>query len=183
MIRIVWLTAALVAVLAQVPASLSADDKKEKAENKNTLITKHKKDLKLAASSSFGGYRVDRLIDGDSGTSWFSEGGDTTTKNKNPWVEVEFPEDVTIARVTLLGNREAAYPKGYDVLEGKIELFDKDGKSLHKEEGKGIGEHHDFDFTLKEALKGVRKVRFTSIKDEGDKNGSEDIGLAEIQIE
>ena len=115
MFRIMWLTAALVAALAQVPAPVSAEDKKEKPENKNTLITKHKKDLKLSASSAFQGWPVEKLVDGDSKTSWFSATGDTAAKGKTPWVEVEFPEDVTIARVTLLGNREAGYPKGYSI--------------------------------------------------------------------
>jgi hypothetical protein len=183
MSRIVWLTAALVALLAQFPTSLGADAKKEKTENKNTLIAKHKDNLKLSASSTWNGWPVEKLIDGDTGTSWFSAQGDTATKCGIPWVEVEFPEDVTISRVTLLGNREVNWPRGFDVLLGKLELFDKNGKRLHAVEDEGVGEHHDFDFTLKQSVKGVRKVRFTSLKDQGDKNEFSDIGIAELQIE
>lgn len=183
MMRNVWSMAYLVAVLAPFSASAPAEDKKEKAENRNTLITRHKANLKLSASSMWNGWPVEKLIDGDPATSWFSEQGDTSTQCKIPWVEIEFPEDVTIARVTLLGNREPNWPTGFAVVLGKLELFDKDGKRLHEVKDEGVGEHNDFDFTLKQAVKGVRKVRFTSLKDQGDKNEFKDIAIGEIQIE
>lgn len=173
----------IVGLLMLVAPLPEVEDKKEKAENKNTLVAKHKDKLKLSASSSWAGYPVERLIDGDPDTSWFSEKGDTTTQGQSPWVEVEFPEDVTMRRVTLLGNREPNFPKGFAILSGKLEFFDKNGKLLHSVEGEGVGETRDFDFKLKKALQGVRKVRFTALKDEGDTNGYDDVALAEIQIE
>ncbi len=173
----------LATLLVMVTPFAQAEVKKEKEKNKNALILAHKDKLKLTASSSWPGYPVDRLIDGDNDTSWFSDKGDTTTQGMSPWVEVEFPEDVSIHRVTLLGNREPSFPKGFAILTGKLEFFDKDGKRLHAVEGEGVGDNRDFDFPLKKALQGVRKVRFTSLKDEGDKNGYDDVALAELQVE
>jgi hypothetical protein len=183
MLRIVWPTVALVAALALATPPLGADDKKEPPANKNTLVTKHKDKLKVSASSMYGGYPVTNLIDGKSETAWFSANDDSVAKGNKPWVEIEFPEDVAVTRVTVLGNRDKDFPKNFSVLEGKIELLDKDGKSLHSEEGKGVGETYDFDFALKKEVKGVRKVRFVPTKDQGDKNAFGDVALGEIQIE
>ena len=182
MLRTAALTAAFLASSVLAPAP-KPNYKPPEGPNKNTLITKHKDKIKVAASSSYSGYPVDKLIDGDTGTSWFSGSNDSVGKGKMPWVEVEFPEDVTVARVNLLGNRDKDYPKGYSILAGKIEFMDKDGKKLHEEEGKAMGDLKDFEFTPKKAVAGVRRVRFTSTKDEGDINGSGDVALAEIQIE
>src|SRR5262249_34262231 len=100
-----------------------------------------------------------------------------------PWVQLEFPSDVPVKRVTIMGNRDPDWLKGYAILEGRIEFLDKDNKQLWKEEMKGAGEFSDFDFKPKEPVKGVRFIRFTSTKDEGDKNGSNDVALGEIMVE
>src|SRR5262245_54406421 len=181
MLRTAALTAAFLASSVLAPAP-KPNYKPPEGPNKNTLITKHKNKIKLSASSVYSGWPLEKLIDGDTGTSWFSNSNDSVAKGTVPWVEVEFPEDVDVARVTILGNREASYPKGYAILTGKFELFDKNGVRIEEAEGKGVGEHNDFEFTGKKLITGVRKVRFTSIKDEGDRNGSGWVGLDEIQI-
>jgi hypothetical protein len=181
MSRMVCLTAAFT-LLAWLPASLGADDK-EKPANRNTLLARYKGQLKLSASSTYDGWPLEKLIDGNTGTSWFSKQGDSAAKCQIPWIEVEFPEDVTVSRVTLLGNREANWPFGFDVLLGRLELYDKDGTRLSKQVEEGAGVHHDYDFALDKPVKGVRKLRFTSLRDQGDQTQFEDIGLAELQIE
>ena len=44
-----------------------------------------------------------------------------------PFLQVTFPEDVTVKRVTILGNRDPKWLKGYTILAGTIELFDAAG--------------------------------------------------------
>src|SRR5262245_55896252 len=181
MLRTAALTATFFAASLLAPAP-KPDYKPPEGPNKNTLIEKHKGKIKMSASTVYIGWPAEKLIDGDPNTSWFSNTNDTVTRGTTPWVEVEFPEDVDVARVTILGNREPSYPKGYAILAGKLELFDKNGVRIEEAEGKGVGEHNDFEFTGKKLITGVRKVRFTSIKDEGDRNGSGWVGLDEIQI-
>src|SRR4051812_12820703 len=150
---------ALVAALALcLPLNLSAQEKKD--DNANTLIKKHRDNLQLSCSTFWGGWPVEKLVDGNVETSWFSNKNDTTTKNSSPWVEVKFPEDVTVSRVSILGNCEPAYPKGFAILVGKLEFFDKDGKRIHDVEDEGAGPNKDYEFKLKKPLKGVRSVRF-----------------------
>lgn len=45
------------------------------------------------------------------------------------------------------------------------------------------GERTDMDVRPKEPVKGVRTIRFTSLKDEGDKNPYDDIAIGEILVE
>ncbi len=165
------------------PAPKAELKKDEAAENKNTLIEKHRDKLSVTASTSYQGYGPEKLIDGVKESSWFSATGDAAAQGKKPWVLVTFPEDVTVRRLTVLGNRDVTYPTGYSVLTGLAEFLDADGKVLWKEEADGAGNAHDFEFKPKELIAKVRSVRFTSLKDEGDINGSQDIALGEIQIE
>ena len=67
-----------------------------KTDNKNTLILKHRKDLKFDASSFWPGWPMEKLVDGDLETSWFSDKDDTTTQGKTPWVQIIFPEDYMV---------------------------------------------------------------------------------------
>jgi hypothetical protein len=168
---------------AAAPAPLPDPKKEEPGENKNTLVEKYRAKLEVTASTTYQGWGPEKLIDGNKETSWFSQTGDTVTQGTKPWVMVAFPEDVTVKRFTVLGNREPAYPTGYSVLTGLAEFLDADGKVLWKEERDGKGDTHDFEFMPKELIKKVRSVRFTSVKDEGDKNGSQDIAIAEVLIE
>jgi hypothetical protein len=164
---------------------LAADDDLPKSitENKNTLVKTHKEKLKVTASTFFGGYEPEKVLDGDVKTSWFSASGDSVGKGKKPWLTITFPEDVTVTRVSIAGNRDPAYPKNYSVLTGTLEFLDVDGKSLWKEEQDGVGKAYDFEFKPKQAVKKVRAIKFVSVKDEGDKNGFGDVALGEFLIE
>jgi hypothetical protein len=181
---------ALVVLLAVAPAPTPAapvpkpDPKKEgAAENKNTLVEKHRAKLTVSASTSYQGYGPEKVLDGNVQTSWFSATGDSAAQGKVPWIMIAFPEDVTVQRVNVLGNRDPTYPTGYSVLTGLAEFLDRDGKVLWKEERDAAGDGKDFDFKPSELIKNVRAVRFTSVKDEGGVNGSQDIAIAEVRIE
>jgi hypothetical protein len=164
-------------------APIKETPKVEKKENKNTLIAAYRDKLELSCSTAYGGWPVERLIDGNLGTSWFSASNDSAAKGTKPWVQITFPEDVKVSRVSVMGNREDPYQKNYSVLSGMIEFLDKDGKPLWTEELKGAGDAYDFEFTPKKPVEKVRSVKFTSVKDEGDQNGFGDIALGEILIE
>jgi len=152
-------------------------------DNKSALIRKHRDKLTFRASSFWPGWHMEKLVDGDLETSWFSAQDDTTTKGKTPWVEIIFPEDVTIRRVTVLGNREPAWLNGYTILAGKLELLDKEGLKLYSEENDGLGNFRDFDFQLEKPIEKVRSIKFISLGDQGDQNPYTDIAIAEIQAE
>jgi F5/8 type C domain len=147
--------------------------------NTNALVKAHRQKLVTAASSEWDSWPVAHLFDGNDKTSWYSNNGEAPQNGKNPTIKVTFPENVAVKRVTVLGNRDPQYLEGYFVLEGKIELLDKDDKVLSTHELKGAGEKHDFDLVLTK-LTTLRAVRFTATKDEG-RLGC--VGLGEFQIE
>jgi hypothetical protein len=146
--------------------------------NSNALVIKHQDTLKLTASSEWNGWPVRHLTDGNENTSWYSNTPDTTTTGRNnPSVTLTFVEDVRVTRVTVLGNRDPEFPRGYTVSEGVLELLDANGKVLSKEVLKGAGAKSDFDLTLTQPT-AARSVRFTMTKSE---NGQ--CGLAELLVE
>lgn len=164
-----------------VGLSTPAEDKKKA--NTNALVKEFKDKLKVTASTYWPGWPPEYVIDGNLKKSWFSERGDTVAKKTKPWVQVAFPQDVEISRVTVHGNREAPWEKDYSFLAGKLELLDADGKVLATEENDGVGEHKDFDFAFKKPVAKVRAVKFTALGDEGDKNPCDDVAIGEIEIE
>ena len=83
-----------------------------KSDNKNTLITNYKAKLEVTASTTYPGWPATNAVDGVETTSWFSATGDAAAKKTKPWLEVKFPEDVTVSRVTILGNRDPAWHPG-----------------------------------------------------------------------
>ena len=171
-----------VAVLAAVGVSAPVPKKPPKPEvgekNTNALVTKHREKLELKASSVWEGWPTTNLTDGDEKTSWYSNQPDTTTTGtNNPAVTVVFPEDVTVKRVTLMGQRDPTYPTGYTVSEGTIELLDKNDKVIATHDMKAAGEKSDFDLIL-DKFHTVRAVRFTMTKSE---NGY--CGMGEFMVE
>ena len=154
-----------------------------KTNNKNTLIEKYKNQLKLKASSFWSGWPVTSAFDGNALSSWFSARGDSAAHRTNPWVEVTFPEDVTVKRITILGNREAPWLKGYTIVGGKIEVFDQSGKTLYKSTEDGIGPASDYDIRPRAAITRVRTIRFTALGDQGKQNIHEDVAIGEFQVE
>jgi hypothetical protein len=165
------------------PVSGGATPTKVTTDNKNTLIQKYQKQLQANASSAFGGYGVERALDGNPFSSWFSRGGDAASLGTSPWVEVAFPENLSVKRVTILGNRHSPYLTNYSVTEGRLELFDQTGKQVLELKAKGSGPAFDFDFQLPAAVADIRRIRFTSIADQGNLNAFKDIALGEIQVE
>ncbi len=164
-------------------SALADDSEKKPKPNQNSLVAEYKDKLKLSASTFWPGWPADSAFDGDPKTSWFSAKDDAAAFNKLPWVKVEFPDDVTVRRVTILGNREANWPTGYTIGVGKIELYDKDGKKLLVQANECGENHLDIDFPLLKPVAGVRAIRFVSLADEGDKNPYSDIALGEFQVE
>ena len=178
------ITIALAVLFALASPGFSADEGEKKPKpNQNSLVAEYKDKLKLSASTFWPGWPVSHAFDGDPKTSWFSAKGDAAALNKQPWVKVEFPDDVTVRRVTILGNREDAWLKGYTIGVGKIELYDKDGKKLLVQANECGENHLDIEFPLLKPVAGVRSVRFVSMMDEGDQNPYSDIALGEFQVE
>lgn len=171
----------IVPVLAAAP--LPDRPKPPKGPNSNALFKEHKGKLLVTASTFFTGWEPEKVLDGDEKTSWFTASGDTVTMGTKPWIKIELPQDEMVRRVTVLGNREPSWPTGYSVLSGLLELLDKDGKVLWSDEAEGADTAHDFQFVPKRPVKGVRFIRFTSLKDEGDKSPYNDIAIAEVQAE
>ncbi len=147
--------------------------------NTNELVKQHKDKLKVDASTEYSGYPATRLIDGEPTTVWYSAGGDSPMAGKTPHVGVTFPEDVRVKRVTVLGTRDPNYKDGYFILEGTVELLDKDGKLIAAHEVKSAGDQHDFDLKL-DQFTTVRGVRFKATKDQ---NKYSCVALSEIQME
>jgi hypothetical protein len=168
---------------APPPSPADKEPPKVASDNKNTLLKAYRGKLEATASTFWPNWKAERIIDGDDKTSWFSAQGDAAAKGKKPWVMVTFPEDVTVTRVTVLGNREPNWSNGYTILSGMVEFLDADGKQLWADENKGVGNRCDFEFKPEKPIKGVRSIKFTSLKDEGDKNPYDDIAVGELLAE
>ena len=128
------------------------------------LVAKYADRMKARASSTYGSYPVERLFDGVETSTWFSAGGDTVGSGKSPWVEVTFPEDVTIRAMTVFGNRDVVH-HGYFVHAGRFDFMDESGKTLSSHDVTATGNNFDMKTALEADVKGVRTVRFTVTKD------------------
>jgi hypothetical protein len=183
-----WVRALAVAAGCLVCVTAYPDtppEKKDKpaAKNSNALVLKHREKLKLSASSTWPGWPPEKAIDGDLETSWFSAQDDSAAHGRKTWFQVTFPEDVTVRRVTVLGNREPAWPEGFTILAAGLELRDADGKRIQYEESDGVGKFYDYDFVFARPVKGVRSVRLTALGDQGKKTQYGDVAIAEFQVE
>ncbi len=96
---------------------------------------------------------------------------------------MSFSEDVTVRRVTVLGNREPAWPEGFTILAAGLELLDAGGKRLRYEESDGVGKFFDYDFVFATPIKGVRSVRLTALGDQGKRTQYGDVAIGEFQVE
>jgi hypothetical protein len=176
-------TATALATAAPVPKAKPGP--KDSSPNGNALVNTHKDRLTFARSSDWQGWPPEKAFDGKPDTSWFSATGDTPTGDKLPWVAVTFPQDVAVRRVTVLGNREPSSPNGYTAQVGRLELLDKDGRTVIRAEREGKGDRSDFDFVLSEPFGRVRTVRFTAVKDDTSAGRSQTrcVGVGEILVE
>lgn len=147
------------------------------AVSSNAIVKAYRASLVITASTEWhGNWDATKAFDGDEQTSWFSQ----PSQVNNPWIRVAFPNDVIVRRVTILGNREPNFPKGYDVLEARLEMFDRDENLIASRDLKSIAEHNDFDCTFKVPYRSVRSIRFTSTR---DAQNSRYIALGEFQVE
>jgi hypothetical protein len=152
-------------------------------DNKSSLIKKYRPRIAMTASSTWGGWPPENAIDDNIETSWFSAKNDAAAHGTRPWLQVNFPEDVAVSRVTILGNRDPAWLIGFTILEGSLTLYDRNGELLKTIRSKGTGNFRDFDFHFSPAIEGVRSVRFTSLADQGNQTQYGDIAIADIQVE
>jgi hypothetical protein len=152
-------------------------------DNRSSLIKKYRPRIRMTASSTWPGWPPENAIDDNIETSWFSNQNDAAALGKRPWLQVNFPENVAVSRVTILGNRDPAWLIGFTILQGELTLYDHSGKVLKTVKSKGTGNFRDFDFHFSPALEGVRSVRFTSLADQGNQTQYGDIAIADIQVE
>ncbi len=158
----------LVGVLVLL-STVSAFAQERKDSNSNGLIKDYAGNLQFTCSTYWPTWGPEKAFDGNPLKSWFTASGDAAAFGKNPWIAVEFPHDVEVRRVTLLSNREPPWQVGYTILVGRLELLDQDGKVLFFREDELGGERADMEVRPKEPVRHVRKIRFASLKDEGDK--------------
>lgn len=137
--------------------------------------------LKASASTLFEGWPAEKAVDGDPKTSWFSASGDAAALKTTPWLEVALPEDVTVQNVTALGNREPRWPVNYSIVVARIELYDAAGKLLASQGNETAVPAFDIEFRFKKPVPKVRRLRFVSLVDQGDKNPYRDIAIGELR--
>lgn len=150
--------------------------------NTNAVLNRFRGRVVVTASSEWDGRPARRVVDGDPNTSWFSLGSQPDV-GRGHWVEVTFPEDVRVTRVTVLGNRDPADPTGYTVRGGKIELLDHEGTVLLATRPSSAGRAADFDVLLAKPVEKVRAVRFTATEDDQRLTGAASVAVGEIVIE
>jgi hypothetical protein len=130
------------------------------------------------ASSEYGGsWSVGSGTDNDLSTSWFSAPGDCASDascTTVPWYLLTLPEDHSIARIAIRGNRE--YSSGYTFKRGKFEILDASDHSLWSETHALPLPDRDLDLAITPPVSG-RKVKFTSVKDE-----SNEPGFSELEV-
>lgn len=126
------------------------------------------------ASSFSSSFTPARAIDGNSQTSWFTGIGDAANKRSAPFIEVTLPNDVNVAQIRLLGNRQNAV--GFDFFAGVFQGFDANGAEIFNS-GTVQLPAPTRDVAVPLDLNGIRRVRFTSTADE-----SNTPGLSEVQV-
>lgn len=145
-------------------------------QNSNELVRRFVGQLRVSASSQWTDWPAGKLVDGEEQTSWFAQQHD----QQPVWIELAFPEDTAVRRVTLLGNREPQYPQGYTVYAGTLQLRDANGRVLASAKLTGVGPRSDFEWEPKGgSLAGVRTLRFTVTRADTPTGPS----LAEVQVE
>jgi hypothetical protein len=137
---------------------------------------------KATASSEYDGWPATNAIDGDERTSWYSATNDSAARGRATYLQVDLVAPSRVSRVTVLGNRDPQYPKGYTVRAGRIDLLDASGTVLRTSEARGSGAYADFDLRLGAGVSGVKAVRFTSLDDEGNQNPFGDVAISEIRV-
>lgn len=140
--------------------------------------------LVATASSTWPGWPASKVIDGDPLTSWFSAANESVARDKAhaPWLELTFPEPVAVRRVTVRGNHEPSWPTGYGIAAGTLELFDGAGKLLARQPNETASKSFDIAFRFKDPVRGVVRLRFTALADQGDQNPHGDVAVGELEV-
>ena len=125
------------------------------------------------ASSFSSGSTPSRAIDGSTLTSWFTQFGDAANNRTSPFIEVTLPQDVDVAQIRVLGNRQI---NGRDFFAGIFQAFDSTDSELFNSGVINLPAPSR-DIAVPVDLDGIRKIRFTATADE-----SGNPGLSEIQI-
>lgn len=95
--------------------------------NTNAVLAKWQKRVTVKASSEADKNGTAKAIDGDRRTAWVSAGDVSRPDRTTEWIEVRFPEPVSVNRVTIVPSFTNIT---YAVTEAKIDLTDSEGKSL-----------------------------------------------------
>ena len=161
-------------------ARRAATELKEVTTNTNRVLAAMKGQVTVLASTEQGDWPATRLIDDDPFTYWVSAAGDSKAKGKTPRVELQFPEEATIGRVTVLGQRGDSTAA---VTVFRIKLLGADGTVLKAGTVHGKEPFFDADWTLPAPVEGVSWIVILSLADNGDKNTSGSVALGEILID
>ena len=145
-------------------------------------VVEEAKGATLSASSTYGGWPLENATDGDPQTSWYSDTNDSAAKGRQPFFQVTFQAASSLRRVAILGNRDPAYFDGFGILRGRLETFDRGGNLIEAHEADGSGDRRDYAFSLTSSTP-VKTLRFSSLRDQGDRNRWGDIAIAELRTE
>jgi len=147
--------------------------------NSNQLMNRFRGRLIAKVSSEWAGWNGNKAIDGNPSTSWFPTG--SSTPQQGAWYNLTFPQDVTIKRLTVLGNREANWP-GYGTRSMQVEFKDVNGVVLKTHTGLPV-KGSDFDFPNLNYQR-VREIRITILEDSrGQTAFGQMTAIGEIQAE
>lgn len=155
----------------------------DEVRNSNRLISDYQNTISVNCSSYWPGWPVEKIIDQDPSTSWFSQRSDAAAHQGSPWVEMKFPNDVTVSHVSVLGNRNEPWAENFSVNVARIDFLNSNGNLLFSETSRAIGKHKNFDLKLESPLRKVRSIRIVSLQDEGNRNVYADIAIGEVLIE
>jgi hypothetical protein len=147
------------------------------------LVAAQRDDGIAGASTSFAGWPTTNATDGDEKTSWYSDTNDSAAKGKETFFQLVFDGGKRVHRVSILGNRDPAFFDGFTISAGRLDVFDADGRIVASATRIGTGDRRDFVFDFGEEAPLGKVVRFTSIRDDGDKNAWGDVAIAEFRVE
>jgi hypothetical protein len=158
---------------------------KEQQANSNEIVKKFAGQIQIDASSTWGGYPAQNLLDGKLDTVWYSENGDCRAKERQPSLTITLPEAVAVTRVTAFGNRDPQFPVGYGILEAQLLLIDADGRTVTRITRECRGERKDFDFLLSEPSPRVKVIKLLVLRDEtsGSSTSVACVALSELRVE
>ena len=117
-----------------------------------------------ATSSAYSSAGPTKAFDYDLDTSWRASADDSLDRGRTPWLEVAFPNPVTVHRVAVRGPRNG----GGFASRARLELFDAAGLPAGTVESLDLpAPAHDADVVLPAPVAGVARVRFVALEGSG----------------